>query len=73
MDKFEEKMKKAGLSQAAIDAFRINYEQLVGGATGMVSRLTDFGIDVHFTVMPRSRSAFLCFMKKTSGRDDNVD
>lgn len=36
MEKFEEKMKKAGLSKAAIDAFRVNYEQLTGGATGMV-------------------------------------
>ena len=36
MDKFEAKMKKAGLNQAAIDAFRENYNQLVGGATGMV-------------------------------------
>jgi hypothetical protein len=37
MDKFEAKMKKAGLNQAAIDAFKVNYEQLVEGATGMVS------------------------------------
>lgn len=36
MDKFEAKMKKAGLNKAAIDAFRENYNQLVGGATGMV-------------------------------------
>lgn len=36
-EKFESKMKDAGCSQAAIDAFRVNYEQLVGGATGMVS------------------------------------
>ena len=33
---FEAKMQKAGLSKPAIDAFRLNYEQLVGGATGMV-------------------------------------
>jgi len=37
MDKFEAKMKQAGLTQAAIDAFKVNYEQLVEGATGMVS------------------------------------
>jgi hypothetical protein len=37
MDKFEAKMKQAGLNQAAIDAFKVNYEQLVEGATGMVS------------------------------------
>ena len=36
MEKFEAKMKSAGLNQAAIDAFRVNYEQLIGGATGMV-------------------------------------
>ena len=36
MEKFEKKMKKAGLNKAAIDAFRVNYEQLTGGATGMV-------------------------------------
>lgn len=46
MDKFEAKMKSAGLSQAAIDAFRINYEQLVGGATGMVGLLLPYGIIV---------------------------
>ena len=33
---FQKKMEKAGLSKPAIDAFRLNYEQLVGGATGMV-------------------------------------
>lgn len=37
MEKFEEKMKAAGLSEAAIGAFRLNYEQLVAGATGLVS------------------------------------
>lgn len=36
MDKFEKKMKDAGLSQAAIAAFRMNYDQLAGGATGLV-------------------------------------
>ena len=36
MEKFEQKMQAAGLSQAAIDAFRLNYEQLVAGVTGLV-------------------------------------
>ncbi|EIE22492.1 UDP-glucose pyrophosphorylase [Coccomyxa subellipsoidea C-169] len=36
MEAFEEKMKAEGLSQAAIDAFRLNYEQLVAGVTGLV-------------------------------------
>ncbi|CAL8468524.1 g8064 [Coccomyxa elongata] len=36
MEKFEQKMKAEGLSQAAIDAFRLNYEQLVAGVTGLV-------------------------------------
>jgi hypothetical protein len=36
MEKFEQKMQDAGLSQAAIDAFRLNYEQLVAGVTGLV-------------------------------------
>ena len=36
MEKFEEKMKAAGLSDAAIGAFRLNYEQLVAGVTGLV-------------------------------------
>jgi hypothetical protein len=35
---FEEKMRAEGLSDAAIDAFRHNYEQLVAGVTGLVSR-----------------------------------
>lgn len=34
---FEEKMRKEGLSEAAIDAFRHNYEQLVAGVTGLVA------------------------------------
>ncbi|KAL4420192.1 hypothetical protein ABPG77_011408 [Micractinium sp. CCAP 211/92] len=33
---FEEKMTKAGLSQAAQGAFKLNYEQLVAGVTGLV-------------------------------------
>lgn len=33
---FEVKMKAAGLSEAAIRAFKCNYEQLVAGVTGMV-------------------------------------
>lgn len=33
---FTEKMTKAGLSQAAQDAFKQNYEQLVAGVTGLV-------------------------------------
>ena len=37
MDKFEKKMKDAGLTEAAIAAFRMNYDQLAGGATGLVS------------------------------------
>ncbi|KAK9865415.1 hypothetical protein WJX84_010262 [Apatococcus fuscideae] len=39
MDKFtayEQRMKKENLSQAAIDAFKGNYEQLVSGVTGLV-------------------------------------
>lgn len=40
MDKFEKKMKDAGLSEAAIAAFRMNYDQLAGGATGLVSLIT---------------------------------
>ena len=38
MEKFEQKMQAEGLSQAAIDAFRLNYEQLVAGVTGLVSK-----------------------------------
>ena len=40
MEKFaayEQRMKKENLSQAAIDAFRANFDQLVSGATGLVS------------------------------------
>ena len=33
---FEEKMKAEGLSQAAIGAFKHNYDQLVKGVTGLV-------------------------------------
>lgn len=36
MDKFEEKMRADGLSDAAIAAFRHNYEQLVAGEDGIV-------------------------------------
>lgn len=34
---FQEKMTKARLSRAAQDAFKLNYEQLVAGVTGLVS------------------------------------
>lgn len=34
---FEKKMKDEGLSDAAIDAFRHNYEQLIAGVTGLVT------------------------------------
>jgi hypothetical protein len=37
---FQQKMEKEGDSQAAIEAFRSNYEQLVAGVTGLVSNLT---------------------------------
>ena len=33
---FETKMRAEGLSQAAVDAFKHNYEQLVAGVTGLV-------------------------------------
>ena len=36
MDKVVAKLKEAGLSQAAIDAFKVNYEQLQAGVTGLV-------------------------------------
>ena len=36
MDALVGKMKKAGLPKAAVDAFCMNYEQLVAGVTGMV-------------------------------------
>ena len=36
MDKVVTKMKEAGLSEAAIGAFKQNYEQLVAGVTGLV-------------------------------------
>lgn len=42
MEKFaayEQRMKKENLSQAAIDAFKGNFDQLVSGVTGLVSRL----------------------------------
>ena len=36
---FEKKMRAEGLSEAAVDAFRYNYQQLVQGVTGMVRML----------------------------------
>ena len=33
---FDNKMRAEGLSDAAISAFALNYDQLVAGATGMV-------------------------------------
>ena len=37
-------MRKADLSQAAIDAFRLNYEQLVAGVTGLVRSCVFLGV-----------------------------
>ena len=39
--KFEAKMQKAGLSNAAMDAFRHNYEQLIAGVSGLVGPCKD--------------------------------
>ena len=36
MDRFATKMKARGLSDAAIDAFRSNYDQLIAGNDGLV-------------------------------------
>ena len=40
---FQDKMKAAGLSSAAQDAFKMNYEQLVAGVTGLVRRVARDG------------------------------
>jgi hypothetical protein len=40
-EQFVEKMKSAGLSEAAIAAFKQNYDQLVAGVTGLVSAAVD--------------------------------
>jgi hypothetical protein len=49
---FEQKMRAEGLSDAAVDAFRHNYEQLVAGVTGLVScvGITCCAIQVHDNV-----------------------
>ncbi len=39
---FEEKMKSAHLSSAAIDSFKHNYSQLVAGVTGLVRGTNGF-------------------------------
>lgn len=54
---FEEKMRKADLSQAAIDAFRLNYEQLVAGVTGLVSCKI---FSVRFHVSSERRESMCC-------------
>lgn len=46
---FEEKMRAEGLSDAAIDAFRHNYEQLVAGVTGLVSLAAPSAVQRAFT------------------------
>lgn len=46
-DKFEPfkaKMEAAGLSEAAIAAFKMNYDQLVAGVTGLVSSASMFAV-----------------------------
>jgi hypothetical protein len=46
MDNFEKKMKDDGNSDAAIAAFKHNYEQLTGGADGMVPESTIEAVQV---------------------------
>jgi hypothetical protein len=46
MDKFEQKMKADGNNDAAIAAFRHNYEQLTSGSTGMVPEDTIEAVSV---------------------------
>ena len=52
---FEQKMKAEGLSQPAIDAFRLNYEQLTGGATGLVRHFRAQGwcLSTHYGALRR--------------------
>jgi hypothetical protein len=40
-EQFVEKMKAANLSEAAIAAFKQNYDQLVAGVTGLVGTAVD--------------------------------
>jgi hypothetical protein len=47
-EQFVEKMKSAGLSEAAIAAFKQNYDQLVAGVTGLVRA----AVDSWFAVLP---------------------
>lgn len=46
MDKFEEKMRSDGLNEAAIAAFRHNYEQLIAGVDGIVPEASIEAIEV---------------------------
>ena len=59
MEKFEQKMKAAGLSEAAIGAFRLNYEQLVAGVTGLV-RAHDSHKRVLHNALPLMPSPVTC-------------
>jgi UTP--glucose-1-phosphate uridylyltransferase len=49
MDKYDAKMKGDGLSEAAIAAFRHNYEQLVAGNDGIVPESSIEAIEVCIT------------------------
>jgi hypothetical protein len=55
-EQFVEKMKAANLSEAAIAAFKQNYDQLVAGVTGLV------GTAVHswFAVLLQHSSEIMC-------------
>jgi UTP--glucose-1-phosphate uridylyltransferase len=48
MDKFEDKMRSDGLNDAAVAAFKHNYEQLVAGVDGIVPEGSIEAIEVRF-------------------------
>jgi hypothetical protein len=57
MDKFVEKMKADGLNDAAIAAFKHNYEQLVAGNDGIVAESDIEAVAVRYP--PRERNSML--------------
>jgi hypothetical protein len=55
MEAFEQKMKADGCTDAAIAAFKHNYEQLLAGADGMVPEATISPVAVRYQCVVGSR------------------
>ena len=76
MDRFATKMKARGLSDAAIDAFRSNYDQLITGNDGLVPESSIEGVttlpSLESVAAPAGPDDLKELLAKTAGSDEGL-